>query len=204
MPLEVSIPKGLTIQAGSYTSPVMKYRRCDRNGCYVEMAVDNALVAGLAKSGPAGKINIVADSGKAYGLNFSLKGFAEAHDDMVSQARAKAKAVAKPGDRSRAGRDQAADTGDLQSNEKAGERIDRAFFVYRLSRLKSHRDAVHAIAQSCRRRAVIKHVPQMPAAAAAMHFGAAHEQRIVLGSLHRIGERTEEAGPAGAAVELCV
>ena len=98
VPLEISIPRGLTIQTDSYTSPVLKYRRCDRNGCYVEMAVDNGLIESLGKSGPAGKINIVADSGKSYALNFSLKGFAQAHDDMASQARAKAKAVAKPAD----------------------------------------------------------------------------------------------------------
>jgi invasion protein IalB len=98
VPLEISIPKGLTITTDSYTSPVMKYRRCDRNGCYVEMAVDNAMIESLGKSGPAAKINITADNGKVYGLNFSLKGFAAAHDDMVTQARAKAKPVAKAGD----------------------------------------------------------------------------------------------------------
>jgi invasion protein IalB len=96
VPLEVSIPKGLVIQTDNYKSPVLKYRRCDRNGCYVEQAVDNALVEGLARSGAAGKVNIVADNGKAFPLNFSLKGFAAAHDDMVAQARAKAKAVEKP------------------------------------------------------------------------------------------------------------
>ena len=37
----------------------------------------------LAKSGPDAKVNIVADNGKTYALNFSLKGFAAAHDDMV-------------------------------------------------------------------------------------------------------------------------
>src|SRR5712671_2867461 len=31
VPLDISIPKGLTIQAEGYTSPVLKYRRCDRN-----------------------------------------------------------------------------------------------------------------------------------------------------------------------------
>jgi invasion protein IalB len=98
VPLEISIPRGITIQTDSYSSPVLRYRRCDRNGCYVEMAVDNGMIDALNKSGPAAKINIVADNGKAYALNFSLKGFAAAHDDMVAQARAKAKAVAKPGD----------------------------------------------------------------------------------------------------------
>ena len=96
VPLDVALQKGLTIQTDSYQSPILKYRRCDRNGCYVEQAVDNSLVEGLAKSGAAGKINIVADNGKSYPLGFSLKGFAAAHDDMVAQARAKAKSVEKP------------------------------------------------------------------------------------------------------------
>ena len=95
VPLDIAIQKGLTIQTDGYTSPSLKYRRCDRNGCYVEQAVENAMVESLAKSGTAGKIVIVADNGKSYSLNFSLKGFAAAHDDMVSQARAKAKAVEK-------------------------------------------------------------------------------------------------------------
>jgi invasion protein IalB len=101
VPLDISIPKGVTLQTDTYTSPVLKYRRCDRNGCYIEMAVDNGLVEGLAKSGAQGKVNIAADNGKNYTLNFSLKGFSQAHDDMVAQARAKAKPVqqsaAEPG-----------------------------------------------------------------------------------------------------------
>jgi invasion protein IalB len=93
VPLDISIPRGATLQTDTYTSPVLKYRRCDRNGCYIEMAVDNGLVEGLAKSGAQGKVNIAADNGKNYALNFSLKGFSQAHDDMVAQARAKAKPV---------------------------------------------------------------------------------------------------------------
>jgi invasion protein IalB len=98
VPLEIAIQKGVTIQTDSYTSPALHYRRCDRNGCYVEMAVDNALVESLSRSGPAAKIIIVADSGKTYPIAFSLKGFAAAHDEMVTKAKAKAKTVAKPGD----------------------------------------------------------------------------------------------------------
>jgi invasion protein IalB len=97
VPLDIAIQKGLTIQTDSYTSPVFKYRMCTREGCFVQMLADNALVEALSKSGPDAKLNIVADNGKSYGLKFSLKGFSAAHDEMVSQARAKAKA-SKPGD----------------------------------------------------------------------------------------------------------
>lgn len=95
VPLDVALQKGTTIQTDNYTSPVLKYRMCTRDGCFVQMIPENAMVEALAKSGPEAKINIVGDNGKSYGLQFSLKGFSAAHDDMVSQARAKAVTAAK-------------------------------------------------------------------------------------------------------------
>ena len=98
VPLGVSIPKGLSFQTDSYTSPMLRYRRCDRNGCYVEMGADKGLIEGIAKSSPDGKakINISGDNGKSVGITFFLKGFVAAHDDMVSEARAKAKPISQP------------------------------------------------------------------------------------------------------------
>jgi invasion protein IalB len=96
VPLEISIPKGLVIQTDSFTSPVLKYRRCDRQGCYVEMAMDSASIASLSRSGKDAKVKIVADSGRSFDLKFSLNGFSAAHDYMVEQARTKAKTPAKP------------------------------------------------------------------------------------------------------------
>jgi invasion protein IalB len=98
VPLEVSLSAGLVIQTDSFTSPVLHYRRCDRQGCYVEMAMDAGSVSSLAKSGPDAKIKIVADGGKAFDLRFSLNGFSSAHDTMVELARQKAKSVSKPGE----------------------------------------------------------------------------------------------------------
>ena len=97
VPLEVSIPKGVVLQTDSYTSPILKYRMCTRDGCFVQAPVDNDLVASVAKSSGDGKINIVGDDGKPYSLKFSLKGFAQAHDDMVAQAKAKATKPAPAG-----------------------------------------------------------------------------------------------------------
>ena len=97
VPLDVSLQKGVTIETDGYKSPVLKYRMCSRDGCFVQTAPDNAMIEALVKSGSGAKVNIVADSGKAFGINVSLKGFAAAHDEMVSQARAKAKSP-KAGD----------------------------------------------------------------------------------------------------------
>ena len=94
VPLEVSLQKGLTIVTDSYTSPVMKFRYCDRTGCFVQMPMDNAAIESISRSGPDAKVRIFADNGKAYDLRFSLKGFAAAHDSMAEQARAKGKAPA--------------------------------------------------------------------------------------------------------------
>lgn len=93
VPLEVSIPRGLVLETSAFKSQPMKYRYCDRNGCFVQMPLENGVIAAIAKSAPDAKVRIFADSGKAYDLKFSLKGFAAAHDTMVEKARAKAVAV---------------------------------------------------------------------------------------------------------------
>jgi invasion protein IalB len=91
VPLEVSIPRGLYLVADKYTSPQLKFRYCDRNGCFVQVPLDAPVIAALSKAGNEGKVRIYADGGKQYELRFSLKGFSAAHDDMVAQAKAKAK-----------------------------------------------------------------------------------------------------------------
>ncbi len=91
VPLGVAIPKGLVIQTDTFTSASLHYRRCDRNGCYVEIVLDNPSVESLAKSGPDAKVKIVADGGKPFDLRFSLNGFAAAHDAMVQLARERAR-----------------------------------------------------------------------------------------------------------------
>jgi invasion protein IalB len=94
VPLDVALQKGVTIQVDGYTSPVMKYRMCNREGCFVQAVPENAMVEALARATAANaNINVVADGGKTFALPLSLKGFSSAHDDMVAQARAKAKPV---------------------------------------------------------------------------------------------------------------
>jgi hypothetical protein len=72
-----------------------------------------------------------------------------------------------------------------------------------LSRLEFERTGIHAIPQPGRRRAVVEHVAQVTAAAAAQHFRALHEQTAVLTELDVLGDRgLVEARPAGAGVKL--
>lgn len=93
VPLGLDLASGLVIQTDTFTSPALHYRRCDREGCYVEMPMDAGSIASLSKSGPAAKIHIVADGGKKFDFNFSLNGFAGAYDQMSSLAKQKATKV---------------------------------------------------------------------------------------------------------------
>src|SRR4051794_20377434 len=72
------------------------------------------------------------------------------------------------------------------------------------SRREHQRDAVHAVALAGRRRAVVEHVTEMAAAAAAMHFRARDAERAVFAGRHGVIERRPETRPAGVAIELGV
>jgi invasion protein IalB len=93
VPLGVLIPSGMVIESDTYTSPMLRYRRCDRAGCYVEMIFDNDAVTSLGAATGAAKIKIVADGGKVFEIPFSLTGYTDAHGAMVDLARKK---TAKP------------------------------------------------------------------------------------------------------------
>src|SRR3954451_3834806 len=67
------------------------------------------------------------------------------------------------------------------------------------------RAGVDAPALTAGARAVVEHVPQVPAAAGADDLGARHEMRAVLTGLDRLGEhRVGEARPSGTGLELRV
>jgi invasion protein IalB len=98
LPLGVALAKGVRIVASTYNAPAMAYRRCDREGCYVEGFVAAKALDTLAGSAPDGKIEVAAASGNVIGLPFSLKGFTDARKAMEDLAREKAvtSAPAKP------------------------------------------------------------------------------------------------------------
>src|SRR5262245_26598500 len=82
--------------------------------------------------------------------------------------------------------------------EAAGSGVARAL----LTRHEFHGDAVHAVAQAGRRRAVLEDMAEMAAAAAAVHLGAGHEPAVVHGRADRVVDWRPEARPAGAALIL--
>ncbi|MEI9886222.1 MAG: invasion associated locus B family protein [Rhizomicrobium sp.] len=89
VPLGIAIQKGLVLSAEGYTSPALRYRRCDRGGCYVEMLLEPPVLGALSGGGTSATIRIVAEGGKSFDIPFSLKGFADAHGAMQDLARKK-------------------------------------------------------------------------------------------------------------------
>ena len=92
VPLGVSLPKGATLISGSYTSPRLFYRRCNKAGCFIEGGIEEAVIDTLGKSDGPAKMMVVSDSGKPLSISFSLRGFAQAHGQMVALERKRATA----------------------------------------------------------------------------------------------------------------
>jgi invasion protein IalB len=89
VPLGVALANGLMIDSDTYKSPVLKFRRCDQLGCYIEAAMGNDVIGTLGKATKA-QVTVISVDGKRYNLVFSLKGFTEAHQALVELTKAKA------------------------------------------------------------------------------------------------------------------
>jgi invasion protein IalB len=94
VPTGVALAKGMSLAAGQRALNGVKYNRCERDGCYVEMLVDAPTVNALAGAGPRTQVTVVG-----YGqstdvqLPISLNGFTEALDRMKGLARDRAIAI---------------------------------------------------------------------------------------------------------------
>jgi invasion protein IalB len=95
VPLGVALANGLVINAAPFKSSVLKFRRCDQLGCYVETAVGNDVIGQLSKA-PKGQVEIVTVDGRHYNLAFSMDGFNDAHAALVELSKAKVKAPSAP------------------------------------------------------------------------------------------------------------
>jgi len=96
--MQIVVPTGVALAKGLTLAPslnAIKFTRCERDGCYVEMLIDNAAITSLAGAGKSATIGVVG-----YGrdneikLPVSLTGFPEAMDRMKTFA--KDRAVALP------------------------------------------------------------------------------------------------------------
>ena len=90
VPLGVSLAQGLTLSVGEYKVPNIHFRRCMRDGCYVEAQLDPEAIEAMSKA-QQGMITVIGwGDAHVFDLPLSLKGFNEAHAAMVKLNRAKA------------------------------------------------------------------------------------------------------------------
>jgi invasion protein IalB len=82
VPLGVAFDQGLGVQIGSYQASNLKYRRCGRDGCYVEGVLPTALIAAMQEGGDSGKgvMNIVLIDGRKARIPIVLDGFSDGLD----------------------------------------------------------------------------------------------------------------------------
>jgi invasion protein IalB len=95
--MQIVVPTGVALAKGLTLAPplnAVKFTRCERDGCYVEMLIDNAAVTSLAGAGKGATIGVVG-YGRANEIKLpvSLTGFPEALDRMKTFARDRAVAL---------------------------------------------------------------------------------------------------------------
>ena len=90
----VALSRGLTLAAGNRSLNGAKFNRCERDGCYVEMLIDNPTVTALGGAGKSTSISVVA-YGKTdpFQLPVSLNGFTDALERMKGLSRERAVAL---------------------------------------------------------------------------------------------------------------
>jgi invasion protein IalB len=96
--MQVVVPTGVALAKGLSLTPALngaKFTRCERDGCYVEMLIDNATVTSIGGAGKSASIAVYGyGQDKQISLPVSMTGFPEAMDRMKTFA--KDRAVALP------------------------------------------------------------------------------------------------------------
>ena len=95
VPLGVNLQNGLVINTDTYKSGVLKFTRCDQQGCYVEGAVGADVLGSIGRATKS-EVQIVSMNGKRYNLVFSMKGFNEAHNALIQLAKSKGGSAPAP------------------------------------------------------------------------------------------------------------
>lgn len=89
VPLRVNLPNGVVLKTESYTSGTIKFRRCDMQGCYAMVGIDDGVIQALERASKT-QVEVVGMDNKRYELVFSPKGFSDAHHQLVEWTRQKA------------------------------------------------------------------------------------------------------------------
>jgi invasion protein IalB len=87
VPLGVSFAKGVVVSSNAGASQPLPFVHCDRSGCFVESAMDNASMDTLANAPGGAKIRFFSYSGRNFSLPFPMNGFSKARETMDQLAK---------------------------------------------------------------------------------------------------------------------
>ena len=91
VPLGVALARGLSLEAGEGSLRGVKFNRCEVDGCYVEIALPQATVDSIRLLTEDTLITVYSyGTGETLELPFSVSGFSEAMDHMMSEAETRA------------------------------------------------------------------------------------------------------------------
>jgi invasion protein IalB len=94
VPTGVALSRGMSLAAGERALNGVRFNRCERDGCYVEMLVDAPTVAALSAAGKSTTVTVIGyGQFNEYKLPVSLTGFPEALDRMKGLSRERAIAI---------------------------------------------------------------------------------------------------------------
>ena len=97
VPLGVALARGLSLQAGEASLTGVKFNRCERDGCYVEIALPPATVNAIRMLTEDTLITVYSyGTGDPLQLPFSVSGFSAAMDHMMREAEARAVEPSQP------------------------------------------------------------------------------------------------------------
>jgi len=91
LPFGMDFGKGVKLNAGSYSSDVLHFERCERIGCLIAIRDGSAAVNAM-RDQPNVKLHVTWFHGKTMDIAVPLKGFDEARGALVDFAKQKATA----------------------------------------------------------------------------------------------------------------
>lgn len=88
LPLGVSFDQGMGLQIGEFRAASLKFRICERDGCYVTGILPPAMIEAM-QAGGKGEINAALVDGRKFKLPIVLDGFSDGLDVLKKWAVAK-------------------------------------------------------------------------------------------------------------------
>lgn len=80
VPLGVSFETGLGVKIGNFSTPHLRYRRCERDGCYVEGVLPQAMIDALQAGGSNGAMDVTLIDGRKFQVPIVLNGASDSLD----------------------------------------------------------------------------------------------------------------------------